>query len=378
MGKLLSHKHSDQKAENRDMFYRILQNLRFLARQGLALRGSHDKEMQSNFIQLFHLCAEDCPLIESWMSKKTNNYLSHHIQNAYLQIMVLHILRQVSKDIRDSGCYTIMADECTDVANKEQFTICIRWVGQDLQDHEDFIGLYEVSSINADCLTEAIKDTLLQIRVKISDCRGKCYDGTSNISGIKNGVATQIAKEEKRAVYTHCYAHSLNLTVGNVIKRFKVCSDALDVAFEITKLVKFSPKKNAAFDWIKFEVVEEDGFAPGIRTLCPTRWTVRGNSIGSILENYLVLKQLWKECLKAKLEPGVKGRVIGVDTQMSRYYLLFGLKLCQRILKITDNLSMTLQTRSLSAAEAQSIAADTIDTLKGMRSDKNLNFSFSL
>lgn len=141
-----------------------------------------------------------------------------------------------------------MADECTDVANKEQFTICIRWVGQDLQDHEDFIGLYEVSSINADCLTKAIKDTLLRIGVKISECRGQCYDGASNMSGIKNGVATQIAKEEKRAMYTHCYAHSLNLAVGYVIKRFKVCSDALDVAFEITKLVKFSPKRNAAFD----------------------------------------------------------------------------------------------------------------------------------
>ena len=81
------------------------------------------------------------------MSKKTNNYLSHHIQNECLQIMALHILRQVSKDIRDSGCYTIMADECTDVANKEQFTICIRWVGQDFQDRKDFIGLYEVNSI---------------------------------------------------------------------------------------------------------------------------------------------------------------------------------------------------------------------------------------
>ena len=179
-------------------------------------------------------------------------------------------------------------------------------------------------------------------------------------------------------MYTHCYAHSLNLAVGNVIKRSKVCSDALDVAFEITKLVKFSPKRNAAFDRIKSEVVEEDGFVPGIRTLCPTRWTVRGNSIGSILENYLVLKQLWKECLEAKLEPDVKGRIIGVDTQMSRYCLLFGLKLCERILKITDNLSMILQTQSLSAAEAQSIAVDTIDTLKGIRSDEKFKLFFQL
>ena len=68
IGELLSHKHSDQKAENRDIFYRILQSLRFLAGQGLALLGSHGNEMQSNFIQLFCLCAEDCSLIELCMS----------------------------------------------------------------------------------------------------------------------------------------------------------------------------------------------------------------------------------------------------------------------------------------------------------------------
>ena len=77
IAELLSQKHSDQKAENRGVFLRILQNLRFLARQGLSLRGSHGEEAQSNFIQLFHLHGEECPWIESWMSKKTNNYLSH-------------------------------------------------------------------------------------------------------------------------------------------------------------------------------------------------------------------------------------------------------------------------------------------------------------
>ena len=44
-----------------------------------------------------------------------------------------------------------MADECTDTSNKEQFTICIRWVDKDLVDHESFIGLYQVDNIGADC-----------------------------------------------------------------------------------------------------------------------------------------------------------------------------------------------------------------------------------
>ena len=77
IGEMLSKKHSDQKAANRDMFLRIHQNLKFLSiRQGLALRSTHGEEVHSKFMQLFYLRDEDCPLIESWLSKKTNNQLA--------------------------------------------------------------------------------------------------------------------------------------------------------------------------------------------------------------------------------------------------------------------------------------------------------------
>ena len=55
IGEMLSKKHSDQKAANKEVFLRILQNLRFLTRQGLALRGTHGEEVHSNFMQLFIL-----------------------------------------------------------------------------------------------------------------------------------------------------------------------------------------------------------------------------------------------------------------------------------------------------------------------------------
>ena len=376
VGELLSQEHKEEKATNRKMFLKILQNIRFLSRQGLPLRGG-DADGDSNFIQLLHLRGIDCPEIEAWMKKKTNKYTSHDIQNECLQIMALQILREVSQSVRDSGCYSIMADECTDIANKEQFTIIIRWVGEDLQDHEDFIGLYEVGSITADSLVRTIKDVLIRMKVKLSDCRGQCYDGASNMSGSRNGVATQIMAEEKRAVYTHCYGHALNLAVGDAIKQSKVCRDALETAFEISKLVKFSPKRNAAFDRIKADTPEDDCHTGvGIRSFCPTRWTVRGDSISSILDNYNVLKQLWDECLDTTLVPEVKGRMLGVRAQMSQYNLLFGLKLCERVLKITDNLSRTLQKQSLSAAEAQDIATLTVKTLKDMRTDEAFGLFF--
>jgi len=64
--------------------------------------------------------------------------------------------------------------------------------------------------------------------------------------GAHNGVATKLLQEESRALYTHCYAHTLNLAVADTIKKSKLCRDALDTAFEVTHLIKFSPKRNTA------------------------------------------------------------------------------------------------------------------------------------
>ena len=378
IGELLDESTKNEKALNRAMFKRILQNLCFLSRQGLAFRG-HGSGENSNFTQLLQLRAYDCPELLTWLGKKTNKYTSAAIQNECLEAMALHILRQICRDVAINGFYTIMADECTDASNKEQFTICLRWVDENLVDHEDVLGLYNVGTIEAESLIKAIIDVVCRAGLSLSQCRGQCYDGASNMSGSKRGVAVQIQAKESRAVLTHCYGHALNLAVGDTIKQSKLCRDSMDTAFEISKLIRFSPKRNAAFERIKVEVpADEDGYTMGIRAFCPTRWTVRGDAIASIIENYGVLQQLWDESLETKLEPDIKGRIIGVKAQMSQYRLVFGLLLCKRILLITDNLSKTLQKQSLSAAEGQEVVKLTLQSLKNMRSADSFDLFFSL
>ena len=68
VGERLSTDHMRQKAENRAMFRKILQNIRFLARQGLPLRGHNEAE--GNFFQLLRLRALDDPTLATWMQKK--------------------------------------------------------------------------------------------------------------------------------------------------------------------------------------------------------------------------------------------------------------------------------------------------------------------
>ena len=75
--------------------------------------------------------------------------------------MALNIVQDIAKDINNSIFYTIMVDEVTDAYNHEQFVICLCWVDQFLEVHEDFIGLYKVDNIKADTLRTAIEDVLL-------------------------------------------------------------------------------------------------------------------------------------------------------------------------------------------------------------------------
>ena len=82
------------------------------------------------------------------------------------------------------------------------------------------------------------------------------------------------------------------------------------------------------------------------------------------------------ESLESRLEPEVKGRIIGAKVQMSSYYILFGLKLCEWVMKITDNLSRTLQSQSLSAAQSYGLVKMTITTLQKMRTEENFDLFF--
>ena len=94
------------------------------------------------------------------------------------------------------------------------------------------------------------------------------------MAGSKCGVAAQLQAEEPRALLTHCYGHALNLAIADAMKQSKVCRDALDTAFEVSKVIFFSPKRNAAFDrTIKVEnPAEEDSASHGIHSFYPTRW----------------------------------------------------------------------------------------------------------
>ena len=356
-----------QKMENRQMLLKILANIRFLARQSIAIRGDGDKE-NSDFIQLFKLRGEDDPKFAKWLEKKTDKYVSADIQNELLKVMGLQFLRDIGAAFHNAEFSSLMVDETTDISNKEQAVLCFCWVSDDLIAHREFVGLYGTENTEAQTLVNIILDVLTRLNLSIKKLRGQCYDGASSMSGPRSGVAKKISDLESRAVYTHCYGHSLNLACMDTIKSSKVMQEAPDINGEVTKLVKLSPRTGSVFQHLKDEIEPQDA---GIRVLCPTRWTVKAEALKNIVDNFEVLQNLWEESLEYVKESEMRARIGGVIDRMMKFDFFLGVMLGQTVLSHSDNLSRTLQKGDISASEGQDIAKMTVRCLKTLQTDNN-------
>ena len=169
IGESLSSQLKIERLEHRHCFLKIVSVLKFLARQGIAIRGHGDNEKDSNFFQLLQLRGEDDAKLNAWLKKKTDKYTSSDIQNEILKVMSLRILCDISSLIQSAQFFSVMVDETTDISNKEQVVLCFRWIDKYLEAHEEFIGLYLVGSTAASALFSVIKDVFARMNIDIKN-----------------------------------------------------------------------------------------------------------------------------------------------------------------------------------------------------------------
>ena len=147
----------------------------------------------------------------------------------------------------------------------------------------------------------------------------------------------------------------------------KILRDTFDTTNEISKRLKFSPRLDILFEKIKSEISPE---LPGFRTLCPTRWTVKADSLCSVINDYSVFQEFWEKARDIISDSETRARIAGVEAYMSKFEYIFDLVLGECVLRHTDNLSKTLQSPKLNASEGQRIAELTCLTVERIRTNE--------
>ena len=298
----------------RNMLLKQLEYLRYLLRQGLAIRGHNDNE-EGNLDQLLKGRANNIPQLANWLH--TKKYRSQ------MELMATQLLRSLLDDIKAQAAQPLLAlivDETRDICGVEQLAICIRWVNQS----------YE-----------------LRCNLPLAGCYGQAYDGAANMAGHLNGVAAQVQQTEPKAIFIHCLVHSLNLCLQECAKQSKPIRDALALVNELHNLIKLSPKRLALIKQIQSDI-DISAHLPSIKPLCPTRWTVRTAANDSVLKNYCGLLEVLE-----KISEGASGeassKAAGLATSLEQFHTYSGLKCVHLVFSATEQLATTLQGKTVTA-----------------------------
>lgn len=74
------------------------------------------------------------------------------------------------------------------------------------------------------------------------------------MKGESTGLKTRILQKNEKALFIHRYGHSTNLSVQDFVKLVQKIKDLLDTTYEVTTLIKKSPKRESMLEEIKDEV----------------------------------------------------------------------------------------------------------------------------
>ena len=132
-----------------------------------------------------------------------------------------------------------MADESTDVASKEELSICGRWLEKG-KAVEHFLCIVHVKEVNAEAFTRYLLQFLSDKGLSIGKVCGLGFDGASTMSGAKSGVQIRLRYHSPSSLYVHCRCHQLQLAVIHAAKEHSEVMRVLGTLLTMWKAFHYS------------------------------------------------------------------------------------------------------------------------------------------
>ena len=170
---------------------------------------------------------------------------------------------------------------------------------------------------NATMISRKILKSLSDPSISLdpSNIRGQAYDGASVMSSGKEGVQAKIKEISPLALFTHCYAHCLNLSIAASCKLSEV-RNLVGLINETYLFLNNSPKRQQLFGLTLKEYLPENSHSklPG---LCKTRWVERHTCLDLFLEMYELLVTFLDADISPHEYPNLKSSTeAGIETKI--------------------------------------------------------------
>ena len=378
---------------NQKVLESLIKIVLLCGKQGLALRGHRDDKIgwtddasdsnEGNFVELVRFRAETDPVLAQHLDKSPRNarYTSKRIQNEIVQVIGECICNDIIAEVKQAKFFSVIADEVTDTANKEELSLSLRFVHAGTV-KEVFVDFVEVERITGRVLAQTILQWLSSHGLSPVNIRGQCYDGASNMSGAASGCKSIVQQEAPLALYFHCAAHRLNLAVVSACK-IQSFKNAESYVGEIARFFNFSAKRQRALDRA-IEICTTGVKAKKLKDACRTRWVYRIDAYVVFLELlpavHTVLDAIVHPTMHEDLGTDWKwdGESImkanGFLFQLQSPSFLIAFKILLHILYILRELTVKLQMQAIDVTYAYQQVSSVVSTLKEMREDSSSQF----
>jgi hypothetical protein len=359
--------HRELVDRNRGILLAILDVIVLCGKQNLPLRGHNIGD--GNFESIVQFKAKDNAELAHHLAHCSDRakYTSPDIQNELIEIGAQQILQSHIQACNDAPCFAFIADECTDTSRKEQIALCVRfWDENKHAVREEFLGYVEAKKTTGEQLAETFIENLQNLQIHVNKMRGQGYDGAGNMSGIHRGVQARIRRLVPDALYVHCKAHCLNLSIMHACT-LPLIRNTMDTVQHIAFAFHYSAKRLVTFK----EQLQQDEVARGamddrtkLQNLCETRWYSRPDSLFT-----------FKSCLTTVcnalevLEEDGDASARSYRRSVQSFDFIVTLVTSEHILRSTVQLSLLLQAKSCDLLEAVKESTAVINMLRAERND---------
>ncbi len=179
----------------------------FLARQ-------HIPHRITNFEKLIDLVVVQCDSqdLSNFLEKTGRNavHTSHVAVVEFIEAIGTWVQEALLERLHKASFFSIMADECTDIATMEELSVFCRWE-ESGHSEEHFMEIVYLKQANAESIYSALVEFLKDKGLQVSNIVGMGFDGLAHFLERKPGVQARIKKVAPHALYVHCHCHLLQL-----------------------------------------------------------------------------------------------------------------------------------------------------------------------
>ena len=270
----------------------------------------------------------------------------------FIESLGTWVEESILKRLQKAAMYSLMADECTDIANVEELSVFCRWEEGGVP-VECFLEIIPLKKADAETIYSTLIECLKKKNLQVGRIVGLGFDGAATFSGRRTGVQARI---KKHTLFVHCHCHLLQLACVQSANKTPGIAHVYRTLTTLWKHFHNSPKQAECLKEVQ-SVLE----LPEMKVIKPsdTRWLSHERCVKAVKASYSAIVITIGQIYETTHEP----EALGIHGALCKLFTIAAIYLLDFTVPQVAKLSKALQTEQIDLSLISSLVDATVQSL---------------